>query len=242
MGYFLKALFGAPSTTDEGGGNYTHEFKIDSDSLPSVQFEHVYDEFDPDEFGHVLGCKADSMSITAGVSGELSASFSFMGTKGLLSNASFDSDASNAAYNKLQHQDAALTLDGSSSTDLLQSLTLNVNRNLDGDTHTIGGGGVRGAIGEQICSVGGSFSMLFKNTDYIDKGFNDTEASIKIRWTATNDEYMEIELQELQYSEALPPVNGPQGMRVGHDFQAYYDDGSETSAVVVRLNNNIASY
>lgn len=242
MGYLLKALMGAPTTTDNGDGTYTHEFKILESALPSVEFEQVFDDFDTDKFGQVLGCKGNSFSLQAGASGELTASFGFLGVKGQLASTSFDGTATDAPYNKLQHQDATLEMDGVASTDRIQTLAINLNRNLDGDTYTIGGGGVRGSINEQICAVNGSITALFSDDTYVAKGFNDTESSIKITWTHSGGEYFEIELQELQYGEQLPPVDGPQGLRETHDFEAYYSDGAEASAIVFRLMNNIASY
>ena len=52
----------------------------------------------------------------------------------------------------------------------------------------------------------------------------------------------EIEIQELQYERNSVDVPGPQGLEVDLNFLGYYTDGSEASAVVMRVTNAVATY
>jgi hypothetical protein len=38
------------------------------------------------------------------------------------------------------------------------------------------------------------------------------------------------------------PITGPQGLQVALDFQGFYANGSEASAIVARVTNSTASY
>ena len=115
-------------------------------------------------------------------------------------------------------------------------LSIALDMGLDTDSFVIGGGGVRGQITEGIVGVSGTLTTLFEGITLLTKAINGTESSIKLTITDGGN-VLELEMQELEYAVTAPPVDGPQGLRVGMDYQAFYTDGTEASAIVARLTN-----
>ncbi len=75
IGIWLKAIFGTPTTTEDGGV-YTHTFESGKVSLPSYTLEVGLPEVP--EFIRFLGVKADSIAFNFARSGEAQATISLL--------------------------------------------------------------------------------------------------------------------------------------------------------------------
>jgi len=236
MWYWLQAMFGDPVTT--GSDPYEHEFKI-GDSMPSLTIEHQFTDLGTDAYVRFLGCKIGSMNMTFGGDGELVVTLNVVGASESNETSSFDGSPTTVSLGRVQNFQAALTEGGGSLSNATE-LALNIDFGLDTDNYVIGGSGVRGSLPEGIVGVSGSLKTLFEDVTLLNKAINSTETSLKVTVTSSASSILEFEIQELQYERSTPPIEGPQGLMATLNFQGYYDNGSEASAIVARVTNSEA--
>lgn len=238
MPYWLTAMFGDP--TSGSGPPYEHEWKIGAD-MPSVTLETAFTDLATDQYNRFVGCKIGGFDIEFGGDGELVMTIDVFGADESLETTSFDAAPTAVALARLENFQAALT-EGGSALSNARSLSVSVDFGLDRDQYVIGGGGVLGSIPEQICVVSGNLKTLFEDASLLNKALNSTESSLKVTVTGSSSSIFELEIQELEYERNSVDVPGPQGLLVDLNFQGYYSDGSEASAIVARVTNGVTGY
>lgn len=236
--YWLKAIFGAPTTT--GAGPYVHEFKIGS-TQPSLTIEQPFTGLASAKYSRFVGCKIASFGLEVGGDGELVMNMDIAGADQSFEAAAFDATPTVIALARVQNFQAAVTEGGSALTNA-KLVGLSVDLGLDLSQFTIGAGGVLGAMPEGIVGVSGRVRTLFEDTTLLAKGAAITESGLKVTVTGAANSIVEFEIQELFYEWTTPEQTGPQGMDVDMPFRGFYNDGSEASAIVARVTNGVASY
>jgi hypothetical protein len=238
MWYWVKAILGAPTTS--GAGPYVHEYKIGA-SVPSLTIEEGFTDLTTDKFYRYLGCKVTSLDIGFGGDGELIATIGIMGMSYSVETTAFDATPTAITISRTSNFQAAL-LEGGSSFAYATAVNLKLDNGLDGDTYVIGSNGTRGSINEGVCEVSGSLDMLYNDNAeaVLAKGLAATESSLKVTCTAAATSIFEVEVQELEYGVSGPEIPGPQGLKASLPFQGFYTNGSEASALVVRITNSEA--
>lgn len=236
MWYWLKAVFNDPVQT--GSDPYVHEYKI-GDTIPSLTIETGHTDLDTDSFIRMVGCKVTTFAVTIGGDGEMVANIGFMGANYSVETSAFDGSPTTVTLgSRIQQLNTALTEGGGAYSDATE-VTFNLDNGLDGDTYVIGGSGARGAINEGIASVTGTLTFLFTEDSLLDKAVAGTESALKMTGTRSASAIFELEVQELEYAVAAPPVQGPQGVKATLNFQGFYGNEDETSALVARLTNAV---
>jgi len=238
MPYWCAAMFGNPTST--GSNPYVHEYKI-ADTMLSFTLEAAYEDLGTSKYDRFLGCKVSGFNITVGGDGELTASLDIAGANESMASSPFDASPTSVSLARLDNFEAAI-LEGGGSLSNATELSINIDFGLDLDNYVIGGSGILGAIPEGIVGVSGNIKTLFEDTTLLEKAINSTETSLKLTITNSASSVFEIEIQELQYERNSPDVPGPQGLLVDLNFQGFYTNGSEASAVVMRVTNTTASY
>lgn len=239
MGYWLKGLFGDPTTT--GAGPYNHVFKI-GDSQPSMVIEKTFD-FGGGSKTYIKqnGVKLGSLGINFGGDGELTAQIGVVGAKEAAPNATpYDASPASVSLNRVGNFQAAIT-EGGTAIATVTECSINVEMGLDSSGYVIGGGGSLGDIPEGLAAVSGSITALFKDTALLTKAAAGTESSLAITLTSGTHS-LKFEIPELLFQLQTPGINGPQGVRVTLPFQAYLDNGAGASAMIVTLINATADY
>jgi len=238
MPYWLQKMFGDPATT--GSDPYTHEYKIGS-TMPSFTLEEQFLDLATDKYARFLGCVVSGWSMAVGGDGELVSNIDVVGASETLENSSFDADPDTISLARVENFQAGLT-EGGGALSNAREVSFSVNFGLDTDQFVIGGSGVRGSIPVGIVGVTGNLKTLFEDSTLLDKAIAGTESSLKITVTGSASSILEVEFQELRYERNSPDVPGPQGLLVDLNFQGYYTDGSEASAIVARVTNGVESY
>ncbi len=233
MWYWLRAMFGDPVTT--GTGPYVHEFKV-GDTQPSFTLESQFTDLATDKYFRYLGCKISTFGIQIGGDGELVANLGGVGSYLDPQTSSFDATPTTIDLARLDNFEAALAEGGSTLSNATE-MGINIDFGLD-PVRVIGGQGKVGSINEGIVAISGELVTLFEDTSLYDKALNGTESSLKLTITGSASSVLEFEMQEVQYGISSPPIEGPQGLLARLNYQAYYTDGSEASAIVARLTNN----
>ncbi|ABM28094.1 phage tail tube protein [Nitratidesulfovibrio vulgaris] len=236
MGYWLKAMFGAPVTT--GTGPYVHTFKV-GDEQPSLFLETRV----PTDVPFYLlnkGCKVSKFSMDVGGDGELLATVDLMGSKQLKGATSCDSTPEAVKFARFSNFQATLK-EGGQAIGVCPSFNFSLDAGLDGDAFCIGEGGARGDISEGLMTVSGSLTALLKDAALLDKAMNSTETSLELSFTAGAN-ILTFTFNELQFELTGPTIDGPKGMRCEFAWSAYHADHAASSVVMATLTNTIATY
>jgi hypothetical protein len=234
MWHWLKLMFDDPVTT--GTGPYTHEFKI-GDTMPSAVIEKYFSNISTQE--HYNGMMAGGFSLSFGGDGELTMSINMIGKNQTLPGSVYDAAPTTVDLNRLNNFDAAFTEGGVPNNVCATQIDFNVDFGLDGNSRCIGGAGERGSIPVGIVGVGGSLSAIYEDDTIVDKGVNSTESSIEIVLTSGTNS-LAFYVDELEYERVKLPISGPQGIVQSTNFQGFYGNDSDASAIRVVLINDDA--
>ena len=233
--YWLKAMFGVPTTTGSSSP-YTHEFKV-GNSMPSIAIENQFTNIATPLYALFNGCKIKSFKMDLGGDGELTASIDVAGAKQTIGTSSFDATPTTIAMSRLKNSQVSIT-EGGTTLPNGTKLSINVDFGLDTSQYVIGSGGELGAIPEGIVKVSGNLTTLFEDATLLTKAINSTESNLVATISAGSASQLIIELNELQYALTAPTIDGPKGIQASLDFQAYYTDGTDASAIVATLINS----
>ncbi|MCF8094471.1 MAG: hypothetical protein K9J79_03830 [Desulfobacteraceae bacterium] len=234
--YWLKAMFGSPTTTGTSTP-YTHKFTV-GDIQPSLVIEHKFaDASAAIAYAKFNGCKIGSWSLEFGGDGEVVSSFEILGADENINDVAYDSGPVEPSFQRFQMFQAQIKEGGSTSAIITEG-DFTVNFGLDADTaRPVGNNGRLSDIFEGILEASGNITALFQDRTLIDKAINSTETSIALGFT-NGDLEIWITFNEVQLERNTPEVSGPQGVTLSLPWQAYYDDATDVSVVVVELTNN----
>lgn len=236
MWYWLEQMFGSPGTT--GADPYVHEFKVGS-SMGSFSLEETFTDLATDLYTQFLGCKIARWSMTIGGDGELVSSVDIIGASESHESSSMDGSPTTVDLARVDNFSAALTEGGVTLANATE-VSFNIDFGLDPSVFCIGGSGIRSQLPAGIVSVGGTLTTLFEDDSLLTKAAAETESALKITITESASSVLEIEFQEIKYERNSASIPGPQGLLIPLNFLGYYDDGSESSSIVVRLTNSEA--
>jgi len=236
IGYWLKAIFGSPTTTGTGDP-YTHVFKPGL-TQPSMVLEQAFPDIN--QYFLFNGCKVGKLGISFGGDGDLTASIDVMGAKETISATSFDTTPTEIPLTKFGNFQAAIT-DNGVSLAVVTKADLNLDMGLDGDTYVLGGGGFRGSVNEGIIGVSGNITALFTDAILLNKAMAGTTSKIALKLTNSTHS-LEFKIPELMYERNSPTIDGPKGVMVELAFKAFYRNSVENAVIVVTLVNGQATY
>ena len=239
FGYWWKAAMGAPVTTAVKGkdGFFKHVFKP-ADDQPSLVLEKGFSKIN--SYAKYNGCKVSKISISAGGDGELTATISIMGCDEKISTATICASPSEPVMNRLNNFMANLIL-GGNKTATVTAFAMDIDFGLDGDTYALGGKGYRTAVNEGLINISGSMTAFFNDNTYLELAENNTETSAELT-LEVGELKMSLLLPEIKFSRNSPAVDGPSGIKQELQYSAYYQDSDENAAIVVTMQNKVASY
>lgn len=237
-GELLLGALGDVSTT--GVGPYVHTIKV-GDDLPSFTFEKGFTDIN--QFFKYNGCKVGKFQLTATPAGFQRASIDIMGAKETASGTSFDATLTDLGDYPFDGFLLSSVLEGGGAITGITEITLSIDNELDGETFTLGSQGTRGSINEGKARVAGTIKGFFENLTLYNKAVNQTESSLFLAYQrgtgagSAGNEYLSFEVPELVYSVKTPAVSGPNGIYYELDFQGYYGNDADASALIVTLKN-----
>lgn len=236
MWYWLKALFGAPTTT-ANAANWIHEFVV-ANTQPSITIEHQFEDLATSIYNQYLGCKIGGFGLDVGGDGELVCNIDVVGAEESPQSASFDGSATDADFLRLNNFQASIK-EGGSTLAISTQFGLKISTGLD-PKYLIGGNGYRGRINEGMVEVSGNVQVLFENDTLLNKAINNTTSSLEVTVGTADTGKLVVSVPELKFAPKSPPIDGPQGLMVSLDYQGFYTDSAanpDESVVVVELYN-----
>lgn len=237
-GELLLGALGDVNTT--GAGPYVHTLKV-GNSLPSFTLEKGFSDIN--QFFKYNGCKVGKFSLTATPAGFQKASIDIMGAKETASGTSFDATLTDLGDTPFDGFLISSVLEGGGAITGITEISLMIENDLDGDTFTLGSQGTRGSINEGKAKVSGTIKGFFENLTLYNKAVNQTESSLLVTYQrgtgagSAGNEFLSFEVPELVYSVKTPAVSGPKGIYYELEYQGYYGNDADASALVVTLKN-----
>ena len=236
FGYWLKAAFGAPTTT-EADGVYTHVYSAGA-SQPSLVIEVGHP--DAGIYAKYNGVKISKMAFSIGGDGELVCTITTMGGKETIATSSVVTTPVVPALNKVFNSMAAIKIDGVASA-IATLFTLNVDFGLDGDQYPIGNAGFRGAVNEGIMAITGTLTAFFNDKTYLDKAAAGTPVAFEVSITKGTSS-LTFAIPETVFARNTPGVDGPKGIKQELNYTAYFKTSELEHAIVATLVNDTATY
>lgn len=236
---------GAIKKVTTPGTVFTYTLKAGG-ALPS----YIYEKGFPDigQYMKYIGCLCGGFSFDVLPSGILKVSYNWMGANRTGASSSFDTgtpvDNGKRVFDAMSLA-ATDTKEGGSASAIIKSLSFNFDNQLDGDTFVVGGQGSRAAINSGVYSIGGKISAVFQDQTLYNKAINKTETSFDLTFKrgdgggTDGNESMQIVTPELNLANTDPVISGPKGILFETDFDCYYDNAADATALKIIIKNAI---
>jgi hypothetical protein len=235
IGYWLKAMFGAPVTTGSADP-YSHVFKA-GDSQPSLVLEQGFPDIGVYELFN--GCKVNKFALNLGGDAELVANIDILGAKETVATASFVASPTAINLARFNNYQASIQ-EGGASIATVTNATLNVEFGLLPEGYTLGGG-YRTSLPEGQMKISGEIKAFFENKALLDKALAGTESSLSLKLT-NGAHSLEFLLPEIVYERNAPGIEGSKGILVELPYRAFYGNNAQGGALVVTLKNGQTTY
>ncbi len=237
---------GAIKKVTAAGTVFTHTLKAGG-ALPSYTVEKGFP--DVAQYFKYTGCVCSKLSFGVPAVGMIDVTADFMGGAEAAAGSSFDSgtptDNGKRSFDGLGIAAADMKEGGSPIAIVTKIDNITIDNALDGDTFVVGGGGSRSAINPGVYKVTGSLTAMFEDLTLYNKAKNLTETSLDVTLTrgtgagTDNNESFQIVIPELNYKANAPAIEGAKGVVVSLDFEGYYDNGADATALKMIIKNAI---
>jgi len=243
-GLLLKHIFGTTVTT----GSYVHTYKV-GDLPQGMVIEKYFPDLSTPYWFKYNGCKVNNFKVTIKPEGIITASVDLMGAKETLSSVgSFDPvGATDRGHTPFDGFECTL-LEGGTTLGIGTDVSFALDNGLDGNTYVIDGTGERYSMPEGFCKVTGNVKCLFDSVAMYNKAINHTETSLTVTFTkgtgagTLGNEKLIFYFDELIFKPTAPVVEGPTGLFVTLDFEAYYNNHADATACRAVLMDSRATY
>lgn len=235
FGFWLKAAFGAPTTT--GTTNKTHTFKSGSWTLPSMAIEVAMPEIP--RFAMYTGCVLDQLSIAMQRSGLLTADMKLVAQGETVATATAAGTPTAYALQRFGHFNGAIKRNGTALGNIV-SADLTYANNVE-RIETIRNDGRIDGADPSIAALTGKIDVRFADTTLMDQALNGTAASLEFSWVISANVSLTITAHAVYLPRPRVEIQGPQGIQASFDWQAAYDSVAGQMCTVV-LKNAVASY
>jgi hypothetical protein len=239
FGLWLSLLFGTPSSEAQEGetGLYTHTF-ASGEELPSFWTEVMIATQTP-IYKRSLGCKISTLALQAGGDGELTATLGLMAASQTQESAAAVAAPEEMPFNRLANFQALLKVDGQVTGNAM-SFSVNLDNGLDGEVRLLSGQGFRADLPEGLMGVSGTMDVMVTDGDLYAKALASTPLDLELSFTK-GQESLTIKLPKVQLQVTGPVIDGPAGLKMSWNWQAYSVQ-PEDAAMTVELVNTLPDY
>ena len=235
FGFWLKAAFGAPTTT--GTTNKTHTFKSGSWSLPSMAIEVAMPEIP--RFAMYTGCVLDQLSLQMQRSGLLTADVKLVAQGESVATATAAGTPTAYALQRFGHFNGAIKRNGTALGNIV-SADLTYANNVE-RIETIRSDGRIDGADPSIAALTGKIDVRFADTTLMDQALNGTSASLEFSWVISANVSLTITAHAVYLPRPRVEIQGPQGIQASFDWQAAYDSVAGQMCTIV-LKNQVGNY
>ncbi|MEN6538928.1 MAG: phage tail tube protein [Mizugakiibacter sp.] len=236
IGWWLQHLIGVPTTTG-AAVPYTHTFAPAASGANALPPGFTLEEDLGSAFTaasryiRYQGCRIAQMQLTLAPSGFLTASIDVRGADYSRSATALDATLTDNGHKAFPAMSAALSVNAGAVTVKMTQFQLTYSNDLDDTNYTIGGNGVRGSMPEGFALVTGQTEFLLEDSNYLDLVLGDSDVSFDLSLqhgvgdgTAGNEK-LTISIPAAVNELVTPQINGPRGVRLQANFNAFRTSG-----------------
>ena len=219
FGFWLKAAFGAPTTTGTAPGPYSHEFRSGGWVLPSVAIEVAMPEVP--RFAMYAGCVVDQLSFQMQRAGLLTATARLVAQGEAL--AATTGAGTPAALDLLRfgHFNGTVTRNGAALGNLVTAEVTYAN-NLD-RIETIRADGRIDGADPGMAALTGRMEVRFADQVLANQAIAGDPCEIELGWSLPSGESLTFTIHAVYLPRPRVEVPGPQGIQASFDWQAAVD-------------------
>lgn len=235
FGLWLKAAFGAPTTT--GTTPKTHTFQSGSWTLPSLAIETGMPEVP--RYAMYTGCVVDQLSWQMARSGLLTATARLVAQGESVAAASAAGTTTSLALTRFGHFNGTITRNGTALGNVV-SAEITYANGLDRIETIRNDGKIEGAD-PGMASLTGRVEVRFADTTLITQAIDGTPCELVFGWSLGANASFTFTAHAVYLPRPRIEIQGPQGVQATFDWQAAKATSPARMCTAV-LVNTIASY
>ena len=217
FGTWLKAAFGAPTTT--GTTPKTHTFNSGSLTLPSFSIETGMPEVP--RYAMYAGCMVDSLNWQMARSGLLTATASIVAQGETIATSTAAGIPADIALKRFGHFNGAITRNGGNIGNVV-SADINYANNLD-RIETIRADGKIDGADPSIAALTGNVVIRFADQSLVNQALNGEPCTLEFSYTLASGEHLTLTAHAVYLPRPRIEISGPQGVQATFDWQAASD-------------------
>lgn len=237
FGFWLKATFGAPTTTGTSPGPYSHTFQSGNWSLPSMALEVGMPEVP--RYAMYTGIMVNQLSWTMQRSGLLTASVQLVAQGETVASSSQAGTPADIALTRFGHFNGAITRNGVSLGNVISSQITYAN-NLD-RIDTIRDDGMIDGADPTIAALTGQIELRFADMVLMNQAIAGGPCELEFAYTLPSGESLTVTAHAVYLPRPRVEISGPQGIQASFDWQAARAS-SPAHMATITLVNDIEEY
>jgi hypothetical protein len=234
FGIWLKAAFGAPTTT--GVGPYTHEFRSGGWSLPSMSIETAMPEVP--RYAMYSGCMLDQLSWQVQRSGLLTATVKLVAQGETVGTDTSAGTPTDLALQRFGHFNGAISRNGTALGNVI-SAEITYANNLDRIETIRADGKIEGAD-PSIAALTGRIEVRFADQTLVNQALNGDPCEISFAYALPSGESLTLTAHAVYLPRPRLEIAGPQGVQARFDWQAARDATLGRMCTVTLVNSKEA--
>jgi hypothetical protein len=235
IGFWLKAAFGAPTTT--GTTSKTHTFQSGNWTLPSFAIETGMPEVP--RYAMYAGCKLDSLSWQMGRSGLLTATARIIAQGETVATSSAAGSLADLALTRFGHFNGSIKRNGQAIGNVATADITYAN-NLDRVETIRSDGKIEGAD-PSIAALTGNIVVRFADQTLVTQAINGEACALEFEYAVAGGVGLKLTAHAVYLPRPRVEIAGPQGIQATFDWQAALAADPGRMCTVV-LSNMIAGY
>ena len=235
FGFWLKAAFGAPTTT--GTTDKTHTFTSGNWNLPSLSIETAMPEVP--RYAMYSGCVLDQISWQMQRSGLLTATAKLIAQGEAIATSSAAGTPTGWNLQRFGHFNGAIKRNGTPLGNIV-SADITYANNLD-RVETIRSDGRIDGADPSIAALTGKIDVRFADMTLMDQALNGTASSLEFSYTISANVTLTITAHAVYLPRPRAEIQGPQGIQASFNWQAAFDANAGRMCTIT-LKNTIGSY
>lgn len=216
-GFWLKAAFGDPTTTEEDGV-FTHVFESGSWTLPSMSIEKGLPEVP--RFEMFTGCMVNSLSWQMTRAGLLTSTVNIIAQGETPDTSSQAGTPADITLRRFGHFNGSIERDGVALGNVV-STDISYSNNLD-RIETIRGDGMIDGADPSMAALTGSTVMRFADTTLMEQALDGDSCELRFAYASGGNSF-ELVAHAVYLPRPRVEIPGPAGVQVTFEWQAALD-------------------
>ncbi|WP_323042921.1 phage tail tube protein [Gemmobacter sp.] len=233
FGFWLKAAFGAPTTTGTAPGPFTHTFQSGSWTLPSMAIETAMPEVP--RYAMYTGVVLDQLSWQMQRSGLLTATARLVAQGETVATTSGAGTPAELDLIRFGHFNGGIKRNGTALGNVI-STEITYANNFD-RIETIRADGLIDGADPGMAALTGRIEVRFADQVLANQAITGDPCEIQLAWTLLSGQSLTITVHAVYLPRPRIEIPGPQGIQASFDWQAARDPTLGRMCTVTLVND-----